>query len=42
MESSEYFEGGTMYVWDEKFAIAQTEKPFVNAFAVIQDQKEDH
>ncbi len=40
MESPEYFEGGTLYVWDETFAIAQTEKPFVNAFAVIQDKKE--
>ncbi len=40
MESPEYFEGGTVYVWDETFAIAQTEKPFVNAFAVIQDKKE--
>ena len=29
-----------MYVWDETFVIAQTEKPFVNAFAVIQDKKE--
>ena len=40
MESPEYFEGGTVYVWDETFAIAQTEKPFVNAFAMIQDKKE--
>lgn len=40
MESSEYFEGGTVYVWNETFAIAQTEKPFFNAFAVIQDKKE--
>ena len=40
METSEYFEGGTVYVWDETFAIAQTEKPFANAFAVIQDKKE--
>ena len=40
MESSEYFEGGKVYVWDEIFAIAQTEKPLVNAFAVIQDKKE--
>ncbi len=40
MESSEYFEGRTVYVWNQKFAIAQTEKPFLNAFAVIQDKKE--
>jgi hypothetical protein len=40
MESSEYFKGGTVYVWDETFAIAQTEKPFANAFAVIQDKNE--
>ena len=40
MESSEYFEGGKVYVWDETFAIAQTEKPLINAFAVIQDKKE--
>ena len=40
MGSSEYFEGGKIYVWDETFAIAQTKKPFLNAFAVIQDEKE--
>jgi hypothetical protein len=40
MESSEYFEGGKVYVWDETFAIAQTVKPLINAFAVIQDKKE--
>ncbi|MCW4037251.1 MAG: ACT domain-containing protein [Candidatus Bathyarchaeota archaeon] len=40
MESSEYFEGGKVYVWDETFAIAQTEKTLINAFAVIQDKKE--
>ena len=40
MELSEYFEGGEVYVWEETFAIAQTEKPFINAFAMIQDKKE--
>jgi hypothetical protein len=40
MESPEYIEGGKVYVWDETFAIAQTEKPLINAFAVIQDKKE--
>ena len=40
MESSEVFRGGTVYVWDETFAIAQTVKPLINAFAVIQDKKE--
>lgn len=40
MESSEYFDGGTVYVWNETFAIAQTVKPLINAFAVIQDKKE--
>ena len=40
MVSSEYFEGGKVYVWDETYAIAQTVKPLINAFAVIQDKKE--
>jgi hypothetical protein len=40
MESSELFEGGKVYVWDETFAIAQTEKPLSNAFAVIQEREE--
>lgn len=40
MESSDSFDSGTVSVWDETFAIAQTTVPFPNAFAVIQDKKE--
>jgi hypothetical protein len=40
MSASAGVEGGTVSVWDETFAIAQTQVPFPNAFAVIQDKTE--
>jgi hypothetical protein len=40
MASSAGGDGGTVSVWDETFAIAQTRVPLPTAFAVIQDKTE--
>jgi hypothetical protein len=40
MASSAGSDGGTVSVWDETFAIAQTRVPLPTAFAVIQDKTE--
>lgn len=39
-EIKDYFRGGKIKVWKEKFAIVKSRKPFPNSFAVIRDKNE--